>query len=308
VIAQNLAVADTHWSRFRGLLGTKELAPGSGLWLRPCRQVHMIGMRYPLDIVFLDEAQRVVRVIPGLPPGRISPLVKAASSVIELPVGTVARIGLEEGAVVEVQGDVRPLRSGGALGPALCNLSLALLYALFVAAHVSVVHGSVDIAIIVQQAMLVVLFLARRRSTYTSERPFDWLLGIAGTFMPLLLRPQDPPGALFWVGQPLQFLGVTIAGIAVIFLGRSFGLVPANRGVKLGGAYRIVRHPMYSAYLLSYFGYVLSYPSIANVTLVLITVIVMNFRAIAEERVLARDPAYAAYLSRLRWRFVPYVY
>jgi hypothetical protein len=97
VLADRLRVAETHWTRFRGLLGTASLPAGDGLWIRPCRQVHMFWMRYAIDVVFLDDALAVVAVTPDLRPWRISPLVKAATSVLELPAGTCAAAGLVPG-------------------------------------------------------------------------------------------------------------------------------------------------------------------------------------------------------------------
>ena len=73
VLAERLRPAHTHWTRLRGLLGTASLPAGEGLWLKPCRRIHMFGMRYAVDAVFLDDAQRVVRVLPDLGPGRVSP-------------------------------------------------------------------------------------------------------------------------------------------------------------------------------------------------------------------------------------------
>src|SRR5215475_11848610 len=88
-LAERLRPAHTHWTRLRGLLGTRTLPAGDGLWIRPCRQVHMFGMRYPIDVVFVDEAQRVVGLTSDLQPGRVSPKVSAATSVLELPTGTI---------------------------------------------------------------------------------------------------------------------------------------------------------------------------------------------------------------------------
>lgn len=310
VLAGQLRLAHTHWTRLRGLLGTRSLPPGDGLWLRPCRQVHMFGMRYAVDAVFLDERQRVVRTVNDLAPGRVSPRVAEAASVIELPAGTAARIGLAEGTEIVIEGDpVESARAGaGGLAAALSNLSLAALYAFFVAVHVSAGLGPVNLAIVVQQGIQVVFFLIRRPSAATSDRPLDWVAGIVGTFLPLFLRPTRPPGALAWIGVPILVGSVLAAGFALLFLGRSFGLVAANRGVKVGGAYRLVRHPMYGAYLVSYVGYLLAYPSVRNALIALVVAVLLDVRASAEERILAREPAYQGYLERVPWRFFPFVY
>src|SRR5262249_56041136 len=73
VVAERLRTAHTHWTRLRGLLGTPTLPAGEGLWLKPCRQVHMFGMRYPVDVAFLDDEHRVVGLVPCLLPWRGSP-------------------------------------------------------------------------------------------------------------------------------------------------------------------------------------------------------------------------------------------
>lgn len=93
--------------------------------------------------------------------------------------------------------------------------------------------------------------------------------------------------------------------MAVAGLGRSFGIVAANRGVRTRGPYRVVRHPLYAAYLVTYVGYLLSYPRLLNVAVVAVTTAVMVARALAEEHLLAADPEYRAYRERTRWRFLP---
>jgi len=314
VLADRLRRADTHWTRLRGILGTRGLEPGEGLWIRPCNQVHMFGMRYPIDVVFLDDAGRVLRTVEALRPNRVSPRVKAATNVLELPAGTVARTGLADGASVVVTGDAAPARAsrGDGLRAALTNVAVAFLYAFFASAHVSKAMTTGDwlttMPLVAQETLLVVLFLTRRRSTATSTRPFDWAVAIAGTFLPLFLRPAGVPGALVWLGEPLQFLGVAAAVLALASLGRSVGVVAANRGIKTSGAYRLVRHPAYTGYLLGYAGYLLCYPTPRNVLLLAGTVLALGARAVAEERFLARDASYRDYLRLTPWRFVPYVY
>ncbi len=96
-LAERAAVAETPGSRRRGLLGTDSLPRGGGMLIVPCRQVHTFGMRYPIDVVFVDEAWKVRHVVNGLKPGRLSRVVLAGRAVVELPCGTAAASGTERG-------------------------------------------------------------------------------------------------------------------------------------------------------------------------------------------------------------------
>ena len=314
VVADRLRSADTHWTRLRGLLGTSGLAPGDGLWIRPCRQVHMFGMRYPIDVVFLDDGLDVVHTIPALAPWAVSPRVDGATSVIELPAGTLARIGVGPGARLVIANGASaagpaPAARGLGLRALAVNLLLAVFYAMFAAAHWDRLRETGEwgtiLPIFLQETLLVVLFVIRRPSRATSSRPADWLLGVAGTFLPLLMRANTALGALAWLGRPVQIAGLLLALVAIVGLGRSFGVVAAHRGLRTDGPYRLVRHPLYAAYLITYVGYLLSYPRLVNVLIVAVTTAVMVARAVAEERLLADDPEYRAYRERTRWRFVP---
>lgn len=96
-LAERAEVAETPGSRRRGLLGTDALSAGGGLLVVPCRQVHSIRMRYPIDVVFVDAAWKVRRVVRDLKPGRLSPLVFTARAALELPAGRAAETETEEG-------------------------------------------------------------------------------------------------------------------------------------------------------------------------------------------------------------------
>ena len=239
---------------------------------------------------------------------------RGAASVLELPAGTVASAGLVEGAAVTITGKAAsaPASRADGLRAAVTNVVVALLFALFAAAHVSkgMATGAwlTTMPLVAQETLLVVLFLTRRRSTATSTRPFDWAVAIAGTLLPLCLRPADAPGALAWLGEPLQFLGVAAAVLALASLGRSVGVVAANRGIKTSGLYLLVRHPAYGGYLIGYAGYLLCYPTPANGLLLAGTLAALVARAVAEERFLSHDAGYRDYLRATPWRFVPYVY
>jgi uncharacterized protein len=86
-LATALAVADTHWTRLRGLLGlaADEFRNGSGLWIIPCHGVHTLGMGFPIDVVYLDRSLTVVDVQREVRPWRFAPVRRHAASVLELP-------------------------------------------------------------------------------------------------------------------------------------------------------------------------------------------------------------------------------
>ena len=104
-LAGDLEVADSLRSRFMGLMGRSRLAPGTGLWLTGTNGIHMMFMRFAIDAVFLaspdpahDGARSVLSVHRGLQAWiGIVPLVRGASGVLELPVGTIERTGTAVG-------------------------------------------------------------------------------------------------------------------------------------------------------------------------------------------------------------------
>ena len=96
LLADRVEVADRWWSRARGLLGRK-LRDGDGLLIRPCRAVHMLGMTYPIDVLFLDADHRVVAMYPGLRPARVTGYHQGAAMALELPAGVVERTGTRVG-------------------------------------------------------------------------------------------------------------------------------------------------------------------------------------------------------------------
>ena len=99
-LGQRIRVAARWHTRLRGLLGTNHLERGAGLLLHPANGVHTFGMRYPIDVVFVDAKQRVTRVVASLPPGSLVPWVRGAREAIELPEGTCERAGLRRGDVL----------------------------------------------------------------------------------------------------------------------------------------------------------------------------------------------------------------
>ncbi len=103
VLGERVELARTPWTRLVGLLGRAALDAGGGMWLEPCDSVHMLFMRFPLDVVFVDADGAVVDVVAGLRPWRATwPRARARVS-IELPVGTVARTGTRAGDLISCE-------------------------------------------------------------------------------------------------------------------------------------------------------------------------------------------------------------
>ena len=80
----------------RGLLGRPALQAGEALWIAPCNSVHSLLMGYPIDLLYLDRSQMLIKIIHGLKPWRFS-LALGAASVVETPAGTARALGLTPG-------------------------------------------------------------------------------------------------------------------------------------------------------------------------------------------------------------------
>lgn len=88
--------AVTAWERTRGLLGRAPLAADEGMLIRQCRLVHTIGMRYALDLAFLDSDGRVRKLAHRVPPGRMAGSISACMT-LELAAGTLASLAVRQG-------------------------------------------------------------------------------------------------------------------------------------------------------------------------------------------------------------------
>lgn len=165
------------------------------------------------------------------------------------------------------------------------------------------------ILLVVSESLGVFLILLRRPSPTLSAHPLDWVLSFVAVNAPLL-TVQAPASTLLppEASSAVMFAGLVIQISAKATLWRSFGVVPANRGIKTGGLYRLVRHPIYAGYTLTHVGFLLGFPSLANSLLYLAVLLVQIARIMREEQLLARDPNYRTYMEQVRYRLVPRIY
>jgi len=103
-LATDLQIANTHWSRFRGLMGRESarFRPGDGLWIVPCHGVHTFAMKFPIDVLYLDPSKIVVHIERALKPWRMARVSMKAASVLELPACTLESSGTEVGDQIEI--------------------------------------------------------------------------------------------------------------------------------------------------------------------------------------------------------------
>lgn len=103
-LATDLEVADTHWSRLRGLMGTDaaNFPAGKGLWIVPCRGVHTLGMRFAIDVVYLNGDRVIVHIEENLRPWRMAAVRLNASTVLELPSSMVRQTGTSVGDEIDI--------------------------------------------------------------------------------------------------------------------------------------------------------------------------------------------------------------
>lgn len=162
--------------------------------------------------------------------------------------------------------------------------------------------------LLVSEALVVALTLVRRTAAIVDRTWEARILTMFSTFGPPLLRPSAAAAAPESVTIAISAIGLIIVVLGKLSLGRSFGLTPANRGVVSTGLYRIVRHPIYLGYLITHVGFVIANPAGWNLAVLAAADAALMLRAACEERTLAQDGQYRAYMGRVRWRIIPGVF
>jgi protein-S-isoprenylcysteine O-methyltransferase Ste14 len=187
-------------------------------------------------------------------------------------------------------------------------ISVTMLFALAHWQHWRRTGAPTGVCFAAQEIAIVGVALVRRRPFEISRRAGDWVSALIGGYAVLLLRPGGhAAGAFAQLGTALQIIGAAVAALCLLELGRSFGVVAANRGVKSRGPYGVVRHPIYAAYVVATAGYLCSAPTWWNAGVVVVAIAAQCRRIAAEEAVLYRSAEYRAYVQQVPWRLIPRV-
>lgn len=163
--------------------------------------------------------------------------------------------------------------------------------------------------LLVSEALVVALTVLRRSASALDLSIRARLLATLSMLGPPLLQP----GHLAALAPETLTVALSSAGLVVVIagkiaLGRSFGLMPANRGVVSSGVYRFVRHPIYMGYLLTHVAFLAANPGAWNVAALCAADAALLARAVCEEQTLAKDARYRVYQLQVKWRVCPGVF
>lgn len=160
--------------------------------------------------------------------------------------------------------------------------------------------------LVVSELLVVIMTLVRRPASAVDRG----IRARALTALSMIGPPLVRPAAAIALAPQFVTAAISVAGLMVVIggklsLGRSFGLMPANRGIVCTGLYRLVRHPIYMGYLVTHLAFLAANPSVWNVVLLVASDTALLARAVCEEGTLAQDPAYREYQGQVRWRVCP---
>ena len=159
-----------------------------------------------------------------------------------------------------------------------------------------------------QTIILVITMVFRRTPVRVTPDPWYWLLAFVATYGViafLAFAQRGSPIVPIVIPGSLVILSVALMIYARLTLGRSIGFVPADRGIITSGPYRFVRHPIYSGLFVTLLAFCLRAYSPLNLLFCVVLVGLFMIKSVIEERFLRGNPEYAAYMKRVRWRWLP---
>ena len=192
----------------------------------------------------------------------------------------------------------------------ISNIALALLFfAALIPGHTSRYNLHAADIIWMTGAALMGIFSLVRIPPKTVTVTANSIAATAGMMiLPTLIKPGlASVGLLNQAGMALELIGVIFTQLARVYLGRSFGLLPANRGIVSKGPFRLMRHPIYVGWFVLTLGYAFIYPRPRNFVVIVAALLFMMWRIVQEEDLLGLDSEYRTYCEKVRYRLIPWV-
>ena len=162
----------------------------------------------------------------------------------------------------------------------------------------------VNLGIVIIEVLGIFYIFTRKRGDVITD-PYAFIIAMLGTAFPMLVAPADATIAPAWFGVLFVLSGLCFSIAGLLSLNNSFGLVAANRGVKRGGPYKYMRHPIYAGYMLTHIGFLSQNFSRWNLIVYALGWALLLMRILAEEAFLGRDEKYQEYQGVVRYRLAP---
>jgi protein-S-isoprenylcysteine O-methyltransferase Ste14 len=178
------------------------------------------------------------------------------------------------------------------------------LYRRWVVGHVNFPRAVLGL----QRLVIIVVMVLRTAPVRVTPNPWFWLLAFVTTYATLGFSAYAEQGVTLIapiVGNGLAVVSMIIIVYSLLSLGRNIGFIPAQRRVVTQGAYRFVRHPIYTGTFISLLAFLLRAFSVLNLGLAAVLIALLMLRGVIEEHFLREDTGYAAYLRQVRWRWLP---
>jgi protein-S-isoprenylcysteine O-methyltransferase Ste14 len=178
-----------------------------------------------------------------------------------------------------------------------------------VLAHYKTFHFEIpSLAYLADVSIIAGTMVFRKAPSRVTPNPWYWVLAFVATYWGFFAYSYGNQGRsvaphLLVNGLALFSVGVELWGR--FSLGRNIGFVPAQREIVIHGAYRYMRHPIYTGVFIGALADSLAYFSLRNVLLTCLGVFWFVIKSFVEESFLSKDPAYEAYMQRVRWRWLP---
>ena len=189
-----------------------------------------------------------------------------------------------------------------------CVLAVSFLLAMLPAGRELsfTLAGAANIVWLIGAAIMAVMSFARFAPRSATVNLQTIAASGAMLILPCFMRPLDrSTGALATAGLIFELCGIVVTQVARVYMGRSFGILPANRGIVSKGPFRWVRHPIYFGWFLLSMGYAMSFTNPRNTILIIATLPFMVWRIDQEEAHLSADPEYRGYMDHVRYRLLP---
>jgi protein-S-isoprenylcysteine O-methyltransferase Ste14 len=168
----------------------------------------------------------------------------------------------------------------------------------------------VEVSFALQNALMIGLILIRRQHVAVDHNLFHQAVALVAFFSGIAFIGQAPTGGPMAqaASNAVVFASNVLGVLTLVNLGRSFGILIAVRQVKTGWLYAVVRHPMYATDILLRVGFLISHFNGFTAAMFALSTAAYVYRAMLEERFLARQAEYRSYMRRVRYRFLPGIF